>query len=41
VLLGGGTPLFANLGPGEVRVERTRVAESPTGVVHVKYRVLK
>jgi dihydrofolate reductase len=41
VLLSGGTPLFANLGPGKVRFERTRVAESPTGVVHVKYRVLK
>ncbi len=41
VLLGGGTPLFANLDPGKVRFERGRVAGSPTGVVHVKYRVLR
>jgi dihydrofolate reductase len=42
VLLGAGVRLFANHlpeAPGEV--ERTRVAESPTGVTHLRYRVLK
>jgi dihydrofolate reductase len=41
VLLGGGSALFANLEPGRVGFERTRVVSSPTGVVHVKYRVLR
>jgi dihydrofolate reductase len=36
VLLGSGTPLLGGT-PG--RLERERVAESPTGAVHVRYRV--
>ena len=39
VLLGGGTRLFGNL-PPEVRLERTRVIESPA-VTHLRYRVVK
>jgi dihydrofolate reductase len=35
VLLGAGTPL---LGGATGRFERTRVIESPTGVVHIRYR---
>jgi dihydrofolate reductase len=38
VLLGSGTPL---LGGATAKLERARVMESPTGVVHVRYRVLK
>jgi dihydrofolate reductase len=40
VLLGGGTPLFAGLGPDDVQVETVRVAESPS-VTHLKYRVVR
>lgn len=40
VLLGGGTPLFAGLGPGDVQVETVRVVESPS-VTHLKYRVVR
>ena len=42
VLLGGGVRLFEDhlaVGPGEL--ERTRVTESPTGVTHLSYRVVK
>src|SRR3954451_17000717 len=38
VLLGSGTPL---LGGSTGRLERVRVLESPSGVVHIRYRVLK
>ncbi len=37
VLLGGGTRLFDNLGPG-VRLEQLRTIEAP-GVTHIKYAV--
>ena len=40
VLLGGGTPLFAGLGPDDVQVEPVRVVESPS-VTHLKYRVVR
>jgi dihydrofolate reductase len=42
LLLGGGVRLFGD-GPGAVQgeLERIRVAESPTGVTHLRYRVLK
>lgn len=40
VLLGGGTPLFAGLGPDDVQVETVRVVESPS-VTHLKYRVVR
>jgi dihydrofolate reductase len=36
VLLGGGTPLFDG---NEGRLERTRTIESPSGVVHLSYRL--
>jgi dihydrofolate reductase len=39
VLLGGGTRLFD--GVTGVEVEATRVVESPTGVCHLRYRVVK
>jgi dihydrofolate reductase len=39
VLLGGGVPLFADLGE-QVELECTRVIESPA-VTHLRYRVLK
>jgi dihydrofolate reductase len=38
LLLGAGTPL---LGGSTGRLERVRVLESPRGVTHVRYRVLK
>jgi dihydrofolate reductase len=42
VLLGGGVRLFEHhLGPGQVRLECTRVLESPSGVAHLSYRVAK
>jgi dihydrofolate reductase len=40
VLLGGGTPLFAGLGPDDVQVETVRAVESPS-VTHLKYRVVR
>jgi dihydrofolate reductase len=40
VFLGGGTRLLDNLGT-EPKVELTPVAESPTGVTHLQYRVVK
>ena len=39
VLLGGGTPLFGGGFTGTL--ERTRVVESPSGVVHIRYRPVK
>jgi dihydrofolate reductase len=39
VLLGGGTPLFAGLGPDDVQVETVRALESPR-VTHLAYRVV-
>jgi len=42
VLLGDGVRLFGNqLGAGQVELVRTRVIESPTGVTHLRYRVVK
>jgi len=38
VLLGGGTRLF---GSERFEVERTRLLESPSGVVHMKFRVVR
>jgi dihydrofolate reductase len=38
VLLGSGFPL---LGGSSGRVERTRVIESPSGVTHIRYRVVR
>jgi dihydrofolate reductase len=40
LLLGGGVPLFDDLGTAQVEVEGTRVIESPA-VTHLKYRVVK
>ncbi len=42
VLLGDGVRLFENhLEAGQVALKRTRVIESPTGVSHLRYRVVK
>jgi len=42
VLLGGGVRLFKDhLASAPSELERTRVVESPTGVTHVGYRVVK
>jgi dihydrofolate reductase len=42
VLLGDGVRLFEeHLASAPGAVERTRVVESPTGVTHLKYRVVK
>jgi dihydrofolate reductase len=40
VLLGGGVRLFGELGTEGIKLESTRVIESP-GVTHVRYRVVK
>src|SRR5215210_4412336 len=41
VLLGDGVRLFENhLSDGQVELERTGAIESPTGVTHLKYRIL-
>jgi dihydrofolate reductase len=40
VLLGGGVRLFGELGTEGIKLESTRVIESPT-VTHVRYRVVK
>jgi len=40
VLLGNGTRLFNDLGAGPIKLERTRVIESP-GVIHLSFRVVK
>lgn len=39
VLLGGGVRLLDNLGDPAPALERTAVAESPSGVTHLSYRV--
>ncbi len=39
LLLGDGVRLFDGL--GDVALERTRVLESPTGVTHLRFRVVK
>ena len=39
VLLGQGRPLFDNLGPEHIELERTRVLEGEAGVTHMHYRV--
>jgi dihydrofolate reductase len=41
VLLGGGRRLFEGLAAPPPAIEATRVAESPTGVTHLKYRVVR
>ena len=38
VLLGGGRPLFASLGPGHIELALTRVLDAP-GVTHLRYQV--
>jgi hypothetical protein len=38
VQIGGGVRLFDAVSSGPAGLERTRVAESPTGVVHLSYR---
>lgn len=40
VLFGGGLRLFGPLGTGSVKLERTRVLESP-GATHLRFRVVK
>ena len=39
VLLGGGRPLFENLGLAHHELERVRVLEGEDGVTHLRYRV--
>jgi dihydrofolate reductase len=41
LLLGGGVRLLDNLGDKPPRLERTRVLESPSGVTHLRYAVVK
>ena len=42
VLLGSGARLFENhLDAGQREIECTRVVQSPTGVTHLRYRVVK
>ncbi len=40
VLLGGGTRLFADLGPDQIRLERIRLVEGPNAI-HARFRVLR
>jgi dihydrofolate reductase len=39
VLFGQGRPLFDNLDPEQIELERTRILEGEGGVVHTHYRV--
>jgi hypothetical protein len=39
VLLGGGRPLFGNLGVGVRELDRVRVLEGEGGVTHLRFRV--
>jgi dihydrofolate reductase len=41
VLLGGGVRLFDDLDASRVKLETTRVIESPAGVTHLFYRAVK
>jgi dihydrofolate reductase len=41
LLLGGGVRLLDDLGDDPPQLERTRVVESPSGVTHLRYRVVK
>jgi dihydrofolate reductase len=41
VLLGGGRPLFENLGVTQRELERVRVVEGEGGVTHLRYHVLR
>jgi hypothetical protein len=42
VFLGGGARLLEGLPDfTKLRIERTQVLASPTGVIHARYRVLK
>jgi dihydrofolate reductase len=41
VLLGGGVRLFDDLDASRVKLETTRVIESPAGVTHLLYRAVK
>jgi len=41
LLLGGGVRLLDNLGDAPPKLEQTRVVESPSGVAHLRYEVLK
>ena len=40
VVLGEGIRFFDHLGPGQIKLERTRVIEAP-GVTHLRFRVVK
>jgi dihydrofolate reductase len=40
ILLGGGIRLFADLGPQQIKLERTSVVESPL-VTHLRFRVIR
>lgn len=40
VLLGGGRPLFANIGDQQIKLERIRVVPTPLAT-HIRYRVVK
>jgi dihydrofolate reductase len=40
LLLGDGRRLFDDIGT-DIALERTRVIESPSGVTHLKFRVVK
>ena len=40
VLLGEGIRFFDHLGPGQIKLERTRVVEAP-GVTHLRFRVVR
>jgi len=40
VLLGEGRPLFADIGPRQVRLERVAVIATPA-VTHLMYRIVK
>jgi dihydrofolate reductase len=41
LLLGAGRRLFGDAAGEQPELERTRVVESPTGVTHIKYRVVR
>lgn len=40
VLLGNGVRLFDQIGAGQVEMERTEVIGSPSGVTHLRFRVV-